>query len=98
VPNTLGYMLTWTTYGTWLQDDVRGYVKKGVTYTGNPCLKFSNRKMQKQPAIRLDDVQRRVLRETIINKALELQHKVRALAVQSDHIHLVDVEKHNTNI
>jgi len=23
----IGYMLTWTTYGTWLQRDKRGYVK-----------------------------------------------------------------------
>ena len=26
---TLGYMITWTTYGTWLQGDERGYVKDG---------------------------------------------------------------------
>ena len=26
---TLGYMVTWTTYGTWLQGDEQGYVKKG---------------------------------------------------------------------
>ncbi len=27
MPRTVGYMLTWTTYGSWLQGDVRGYVK-----------------------------------------------------------------------
>ncbi len=25
----IGYMLTWTTYGTWLRGDKRGYVKDG---------------------------------------------------------------------
>ena len=32
---TLGYMITLTTYGTWLQGDKRGYVKNGITYLSN---------------------------------------------------------------
>jgi len=27
---TLGYMITWTTYGTWLQGGEKGFVKNGV--------------------------------------------------------------------
>jgi len=35
---TLGYMLTWTTYGTWLQGDERGYVKDGQVLRGDKKL------------------------------------------------------------
>jgi hypothetical protein len=27
----IGFMATWTTYGTWLQGDKKGYVKKAAT-------------------------------------------------------------------
>ena len=39
---TLGYMVTWTTYGTWLQGDERGYVKNGKILSENPALKKVN--------------------------------------------------------
>jgi len=29
VSKIIGCMLTWTTYGTWLQEDEKGYVKDG---------------------------------------------------------------------
>jgi len=34
----IGYMLTWTTYGTWLQGDARGYVKNGKILSENKGL------------------------------------------------------------
>jgi len=42
----IGYMVTWTTYGTWLQGDKRGYVKDGKTLAQNDKLKSAN---QRQP-------------------------------------------------
>ena len=38
----IGYMLTWTTYGSWLQGDKRGYVKNGEILGSNPELYKSN--------------------------------------------------------
>ena len=35
MPNTFGYMLTWTTYGSWLQGDERGYVRDGRILCGD---------------------------------------------------------------
>jgi len=29
VKRIIGYMVTWTTYGTWLQGEKKGYVKNG---------------------------------------------------------------------
>ena len=40
----VGYMLTWTTYGTWLQGDARGYVKNGKILSENKGLEKANRK------------------------------------------------------
>ena len=42
----VGYMLTWTTYGTWLQGDERGYVKDGRILGGNEALEKANRQSQ----------------------------------------------------
>jgi hypothetical protein len=43
----IGYMVTWTTYGSWLQGDKRGYVKNGTILPANDKLKSANRKQQK---------------------------------------------------
>ena len=40
---TLGYLITWTTYGTWLQGDERGYAKKGKVYSGSAIPISTNR-------------------------------------------------------
>ena len=85
----LGYMLTWTTYGTWLQGDERGYVKQGRTHTGNVALRAANQQRQKYPTVHLSQAQR-----CLVHQAIELEAAVRrqsllALTVQRDHIHLV---------
>jgi len=35
----IGYMVTFTTYGTWLQGDKRGYVKDGKVLCKNDVLR-----------------------------------------------------------
>lgn len=40
---TLGYMITFTTYGIWLQGDERGFVKGGKIYAVNQSLADSNK-------------------------------------------------------
>ena len=41
--NTVGYMVTWTTYVTWLQGDRRGYVKGGLVLGSNEDLHLDNK-------------------------------------------------------
>ena len=48
----VGFMATWTTYGTWLQGDKRGYVKKGITLGSNAQLEKSNKQLLKKLIIR----------------------------------------------
>jgi len=89
VAKTLGYMITWTTYGTWLQGDERGYLKDGTIYPGNKALMESNRQLQLQDAIRLSRIQQQVVQKAIFEEAASQGQRIYALAVQSNHIHMV---------
>ncbi|MGD0785072.1 MAG: transposase [Sedimentisphaerales bacterium] len=89
MPNTLGYHITWTTYGTWLQGDGRGYVKDGEILPVNEALLQSNQKLQMQDAVKLSKPQREIVREAITKQAEMLKQRIYALAIKSNHIHLV---------
>jgi REP element-mobilizing transposase RayT len=82
-------MITLTTYGTWLQGDKRGYVKKGKTLPGNKSLMDSNARMQSQNAIWLSADQRQIVREAIVREAASRGQHIYALAVRSNHVHLI---------
>jgi REP element-mobilizing transposase RayT len=82
-------MITWTTYGTWLQGDSRGFVKDGKTYAANKALENSNRKSLVKDPVRLSEAQRKIVAEAIFEKAQRLKHEIRALAVCPNHIHIV---------
>jgi len=86
---TLGYLLTWTTYGTWLQGDNRGYVKDGRIYPGNKHLMQTNKQLQLHDAVRLSKEKQQLVRTAIINEAQLRSQQIYALSVQSNHIHIV---------
>ncbi len=65
----LGYMLTWTTYGTWLQGDERGWVKDGERLGANAGLKRSNEERMIQSAVRLNSEQKEVVRRCLLEQA-----------------------------
>jgi REP element-mobilizing transposase RayT len=82
-------MLTWTTYGTWLQGDENGYVKDGITLGENtPLAKANIKQLCKDPVI-LTPKQRKVIENAICTKAEEIGQKICALAVCSNHVHIV---------
>jgi len=89
MPRTVGYMITWTTYGTWLQGDERGYVKSGKVLRENKALENANRNNLKRETVRLNDQQRQIVREAILKEADSHSQQVYTLAVCSDHVHLV---------
>jgi REP element-mobilizing transposase RayT len=84
----VGYMVTWTTYGTWLQGDERGYVKKGITLKGNERLEQANEDLQKNDSIILTFVDRQVVSKAIVAEAQKIGHIIEAIAVRSNHIHI----------
>lgn len=85
----IAYMLTWTTYGTWLQGDERGYCKDGKTLAANPRLYRSNYNSLKQKPVYLSDSQRDIVREGIYREAKRIRQHIYALTVQHNHVHLV---------
>jgi REP element-mobilizing transposase RayT len=82
-------MISWTTYGTWLQGDERGYVRNGKVLRENKALENANRNNLKREAVRLNDQQRQIVREAILKEADSHGQQVYTLAVCSDHVHLV---------
>jgi len=86
-------MLTWTTYGTWLQGDKRGYVKKGKVLQEEPRLRATNKSNLKAPAVRLSKEERRIIKEAVAKEALRIKQTIYALAVCSDHVHVVCGQK-----
>lgn len=59
-------MVTWTTYGTWLQGDKRGYVKGGETLPGDENIKEICQRLQKQPAVVLNKVEKEIVQQAIL--------------------------------
>ena len=82
-------MLTWTTYGTWLQGDERGYVQDGKIRRGNKGLAQANKLSQVQASVKLSKAQRELVREAIAGEAVLRRQRVYALAVRATHIHIV---------
>jgi REP element-mobilizing transposase RayT len=84
----VGYMTTWTTYGTWLQGDKRGFVKNGKTLEGNEKLKLANEKMQKYNTVVLTPAERKIILNSIIAESRKIGQTIEAIAVCSNHVHI----------
>jgi len=82
-------MITWTTYGTWLQGDKRGYVKDGKILLKNDALLQSNLKRLKNPATRFGAEHCAIVRCAILNKAQEIRQQIYAISVCSSYVHIV---------
>ncbi len=85
----IGYMVTWTTYGTWHQGDERGYVKKGKILPGNGKVREICQKLQRQPVVILDEEERKIVQQAILNESEKIGQTIRALVVCTNHLHLV---------
>ena len=89
MPETLGYMVTWTTYGTWLQGDRRGYVRNGKILPADRLLYERNVTKLSGGPVSLSLAQRRTVRTAIFTEAERLGQKIFALAIGSNHVHLL---------
>jgi len=82
-------MLTWTTYGSWLQGDRRGYVKDGEILLANKALNAANRAVMASPEVSLTAVQRRIAEDALRKEAETLGQELLAVAVGNNHVHVV---------
>ena len=85
----LGYMLTWTTYGSWLQGDRRKYVKDGQILAPDSSLERKNKENMRYPKVSLTASQKEIVKKALIEESAELNQKIHALTVKKNHIHLV---------
>ena len=91
----LGYFLTWTTYGTWLPGDQRGWVDKHDAGTGVPYHEpdpireaAARARMSEEPVI-LDMSARRAVEAAVRETCSFRSWTVRGLSVRSNHVHVV---------
>ena len=82
-------MLTWTTYGTWLQGEKKGFVKDGEVKGENVGLKKDCEDKLKQPRVLLRGKEKKIVRETILEAAKQFKQNIRAIEVCSNHVHVV---------
>lgn len=89
MPRMIGFMATWTTYGTWLQGDKRGYVKDATILEPNEALEKSNEELLKHEKIKIPKSLREIVKNAILKEAADMNQKVYVIAVQSNHVHIV---------
>ncbi len=82
-------MLTWTTYGTWLQGGKKGFVKDGEVRGENVALKMDCEEKLKGTPVRLRRKEKEIVREVIVEAARRFKQKILAIAVCSNHVHIV---------
>ena len=98
------WFLTWTTYGTWLPGDRRGFVGPIETAHGTievhnipgepydrdlPDLEFAARAAMKGPAVWLDRDQAVAVRDQILETAGHRGWRVLAVSIMSNHCHAI---------
>ena len=71
-----GYMVTWTTYGSWLQGDKRGYVRNGEILSGSEGLERANTKALRGGAVKLGKAEREVVRRAMLAEGERIGEKI----------------------
>jgi REP element-mobilizing transposase RayT len=86
----LAYFLTWTSYGTWLPGDERGWVAKpGAFRKPNPELQEAARQLMTEPELILDNEQRRIVEQTIADHCRIRHWHLHVVNVRTNHVHVV---------
>ena len=87
----LAYLITWTTHGTWLPGDRRGWVTKqkpGIQAYDEVMEAIAERSLTDSPVI-LGPRQREIVEQTIRRHCDIRAWTLHALNVRSNHVHMV---------
>ncbi|MEW4489806.1 hypothetical protein AB1L42_17115 [Thalassoglobus sp. JC818] len=98
--NILATMFTFTTYGTWLRGDQRGWVQHGQVYSENPQLEASDRARMKHAPFYFDEDQWFEIGDKIGTQLTQRSDvKILAMAIRSWHVHfLVSASCHEPGV
>ena len=85
------YHLIWTTYGTWLPGDIRGWIKAGIQGIQEPNLVRESQALGRmaEDAVVLTSAQRAIVEQTIRDHCRIRKWRLHAVSVRSNHIHVV---------
>ena len=90
MPEALAYFLTWTTYGTWLPGDERGWVQyRSGMQLPDPIVEREAAARMTEDACRLDHEQRRLVETTITEHCRVRGWTLYAVNCRSNHVHVV---------
>jgi len=86
----LAFFLTWTTYGSWLPGDERGWVDKPGRFR-EPDAKREEaaRRRMTEPELTLDAEQRDVVEKTIADHCRTRRWHLHAVKCRTQHVHVV---------
>jgi len=91
----LGYLLTWTCYGTWLHGNDRGSVDRDHNRVGASYLPLDEKRLEREESrlanqmMVLDDQRRLIVHKTIEAHAALRTWKMHAWNVRTNHVHVV---------
>ena len=90
-PQPLTYHIIWTTYGTWLPGDARGWVKKGqwTVQPPDPDLDRQARERMAEPPVLLTPEQRSLVEQTIADHCRHRGWVLHAVQARTNHVHVV---------
>lgn len=88
---SLAYLLTWTTYGSWLPGDERGWVRRGGDSIELGSCQLRARAQQDLVCgpVGLDPQQQDLVRKTIVGHCAYRGWSLHAVNVRSNHVHVV---------
>jgi REP element-mobilizing transposase RayT len=87
----IAYFITWTTYGTWLPGDQRGWVKRGrwVVQPPNPSRDQQAREKMTEDVVVLTPEQRTIVDSVVVNHCRIRQWLLHARNARTNHVHVV---------
>jgi REP element-mobilizing transposase RayT len=90
-PTILAYFITWTTYGTWLPGDGRGWIKANHNGIQKPDAKLehNSRLCMAEDAIELSISQRALVERTIQQHCAIRHWQLHAVNARTNHVHVV---------
>ena len=86
----LAYFLTWTTYGSWLPGDERGWAAKpGRWMRPDPQRVESARKLMTEPELTLSPSQREIVEGTVTDHCQIRRWHLHIVNCRTQHVHVV---------
>ncbi len=90
MPEPLAYFLTWSTYGTWLPGDARGWIQCGHGWQFPDAVrKLEAEAKMTEDACRFDGQQRDVVERQIAETCNVRRWELHAVNCRTNHVHIV---------